>query len=144
MRRLKFEPLREYPMCVAVSPRHPLAKAKAATLKQIAGEPFLAYARAEYPDYHAMIEEVFRPLGVQPRVVEEHDSAPGLIAATEAGRGVSLAASSLAIVAGGRIKLVPLKPAPPALVVGAAYNPKRLAPAARQFLEAAGGLKPGR
>jgi len=143
LKGLKFEKLREYPTCVAVGPRHPFAKLKSVSPRQIAAEPLLAYTRADYPDYHAMIEEIFRPLGVKPRVVEEHDSAPGLIAATEAGRGISLAASSLAIVAGGRIKLIPLKPAPPPLAVGAVYNPKCLSSAARKFLQAAGGSKTG-
>lgn len=139
MRGLKFECLREYPMCVAVSLRHPFAKRKQVTLAQIAAEPLLAYTRADYPDYHAMLAEIFRPLGVNPRVVAEHDSASSLIAATEAGRGVSIAASSLGLVAGGRIKLVPLKPAPAAMVVGAAYNPKKFSVAAKKFLQAAGG-----
>jgi len=138
-RGIKFQSLREYPMCVAVSLKHPFAKLKQVTLKQIAGEPFLAYTRADYPEYHEMIENLFRPLGLKPRVVEEHDSAPGLIAATEIGRGISIAASSLALVAGGRIKLVPVKPAPMALVVGAAYNPKKFSANAQKFLEAVGG-----
>ncbi|MFM2082143.1 MAG: hypothetical protein RL380_834, partial [Verrucomicrobiota bacterium] len=73
------------------------------------------------------------------RVVEEHDSASSLIAATEGGRGISIAASSLGIVAGGRIKLVPLKPAPSVMVVGAIYNPKKFSIAAKKFLQAAGG-----
>ena len=142
MKGLKFEKLREYPTCVAVGPRHPFAKLKSVSPKQVAAEPLLAYTRADYPDYHAMIEEVFRPLGVKPCVVEEHVSAPGLIAATEAGRGISLAASVLAIVAGGRIKLIPLKPAPAPLAVGAVYNPKCLSSAAREILlQAAGRLK---
>ena len=139
LRGLKFECLREYPMAVAVSLRHPFAKRKQVTLAQVAAEPLLAYTRADYPDYHAMLVEIFRPLGLKPRVVEEHDSASSLIAATEVGRGVSIAASSLGIVAGGRIKLVPIKPAPAVMVVGAAYNPNTFSVAARKFLQAAGG-----
>jgi DNA-binding transcriptional LysR family regulator len=139
MRGLKFECLREYPICVAVSPRHPFAKRKFVTLAQIAGEPLLAYTRADYPDYHAVLEENFRPLGVKPRIAEEHDSGSSLIAATEAGRGVTFAPTVLGIVAGGRIKLVPLKPSLAVMVVGAAYNPKKFSVAARKFLQAAGG-----
>ena len=139
LRGLRFQCLREYPMCVAVSLRHPFARRKHVTLEQVGREPLLAYTQVDYPDYHVMLEELFRPLGVKPRVVEEHDSASSLITATEVGRGVSIAASSLGIVAGGRIKLVPLKPAPAAMVVGAVFNPKKISPAAQKFLLAAGG-----
>ena len=139
LRGLRFECLREYPMCVAVSVRHPFARRKHVTLVQVGREPLLAFTQADYPDYHAMLEELFRPMGVKPRVVEEHDSASSLITATEVGRGVSIAASSLGIVAGGRIRLVPLMPAPPAMVVGAVFNPKNISTAAQKFLRAAGG-----
>jgi DNA-binding transcriptional LysR family regulator len=139
LRGLRFECLREYPICVAVSPRHPFARQKHVTLEQVAREPLLAYTQADYPDYHTMLESCFHPLGVKPRVVEEHDSASSLITATEVGRGVSIAAASLGIVAGGRIKIVPLKPAQPPLVVGAVFHPKKISPAARKFLQAAGG-----
>lgn len=140
-RGINFESLRKYPMCVAVSLRHPFAKLKHLALPQVAGEPLLAYSQADYPDYHAMLEELFLPLGVKPRVVEELDSASSLIAATEAGRGVAIAPASLAIVAGGRIRLVPLKPPPFPMVVGAAYNPRKFSLSAQKFLQAAGGSK---
>ena len=141
MRGLKFEMLREYPTCVAMSPNHPLAKLKHVSPKQIANEPLLAFTRADYPEYHTMLEELFKPFGTRPRVVEEHDSAPGLIAATEIGRGLAIVPSCMGILAGGRITLRPLHPAPPPLPVGAAYNPKKFPVAAQKFLQAARGTK---
>src|SRR6185295_10036868 len=90
LRGLKFELLRAYPSCVAVPLRHPFVKLKQVKIEQLAREPLLAYSRAEYPEYHAMLEELFRATGLKHRVVEEHDSAPGLIAATEIGRGVAV------------------------------------------------------
>ena len=141
MRGLEFELLREYPTCVAMSADHPLAKLKHVSPKQLLNEPLLAYTRHDYPEYHAMLEELFQPLGARPRVVEEHDSAPGLIAATEIGRGLAIVPSCMGILAGGRIKLRPLHPAPPPLPVGAAYHPKKFPVAARKFLQAARGAK---
>ena len=141
MRGLKFELLREYPTCVAMSPNHPLAKQKQVSPKQLANEPLLAYTRADYPEYHTMLEELFQPFGARPRIAEEHDSAPGLIAATEIGRGLAIVPSCMGILAGGRIKLRPLHPAPPPLPVGAAYNPKKIPVAAQKFLQAARGGK---
>ena len=88
LRGLKFELLQEYPICVGVSVRHRLAKAKTVKLEQIAGEPLVAYSRAEYPEYHVMLAELFAKNGTPLRIVEEHDSAPSLIAAAEIGRGL--------------------------------------------------------
>jgi len=70
-----------------------------------------------------------------------HDSASGLIAATEIGRGLAIVPSVMGILAGGRIQLRPLNPAPTPLAVGATYDPKRISVAARKFLEAARGAK---
>lgn len=137
LRGLKFEMLCEYPACVAVRPAHPLARAKQVKLEQIVSEPFVAYDRADYPEYHAMLEELFRATGQKPRVVEEHGSAPGLIAAVEIGRGVAIVPSCMAMLTGSRVKLIPLHPVPPPLRVGAAHDPKHLSLAAGKFLAAA-------
>jgi DNA-binding transcriptional LysR family regulator len=138
-RGLKFELLREYPTCVAMSPNHAFTKLKQVPTKQLANEPLVAFARADYPEYHVMLDEIFQPLGSRPRVVEEHDSAPGLIAATEIGRGLAIVPSVMGILAGKRIQLRPLQPAPAPLAVGAAYDPKKISAAAQKFLEAARG-----
>ena len=136
LRGLKFEMLREYPICVALQPSHPLAKFPRLKLAQIAGEPFVGYARADYPDYHELMDELFRPLGRKPRIIEEHDSGSGLIAATEIGRGLAIVPSCMAMLAGNRLKLRPLDPPPASLRVGAAYDPKRMSPAAQKFVAA--------
>lgn len=137
LRGLKFEMLREYPACVAIRPAHPLARAKRVKLEQIVSEPFVAYDRADYPEYHAMLEELFGEMNPKPHVVEEHGSAPGLIAAVEIGRGVAIVPSCMAMLTGGRVKLLQLQPASAPLRVGAAYEPSRLSLAAGKFLVAA-------
>ena len=139
LRGLKFELLREYPTCVAMSPRHPLTKLKQVPIKLLAKEPLLAFSRKDYPEYHAMLEELLEGTGARPRIVEEHDSAPGLIAATEIGRGLAIVPSVMGMLAGGRIQLRPLQPAPAPLAVGAAFNPKKFPAAAQKFLQAAHG-----
>lgn len=140
LRGLKFELLREYPMCVAVPRTHRFAKLKQVTLKQLAGEPLLAYTRGDYPEYHAMLDELFLPHGQKYRVVEEQDSASALLASVEIGRGLAVVPSCMAMLAGGRVKLRPLHPAPPDLPVGTAWRPKTISAAARNFLQAARDL----
>ena len=137
LRGLRFERLCEYPACVAMRPAHPLARAGRVSREQIAGEPLVAYDRTDYPEYHAMLEELFRETKQKLRVVEEHSSAPGLIAAVEIGRGVAIVPSCMAMLTGSRLKLLPLHPAPAALRVGAAHDPKRLSLATGKFLTAA-------
>jgi len=137
LRGLKFELLREYPIGVALPPRHRLARGKTVGLPQIADEPLVAYSRGEYPEYHAMLTELFAKSGRPPRLAEEHDSAPSLIAAAEIGRGLVIAPACLGILAGGRLKFLPLHPPPPLIQLVAVYDPQRLTEAAGKFLAAA-------
>lgn len=145
---LKFELLREYPVFVALPSRHRLARVKKVALRELIGEPLVAYSRAEYPEYHATLGELFAKVGATPSIAEEHDSAPSLIAAVEIGRGLAIVPTCLGILAGGRLKFRPLEPAPSPVQVGAVYDPQRLAPGAAKFLaaahSAASGGKSGR
>jgi len=127
---LRFEELRRYPWCVAVAVTHPLARRREVGLPALAKERLLAFDREQYPEYH---DDLARLFGRAPAFAEEHDSATSLIAAVEAGRGVAIVAESLACLAGPRLKLRPLTPAPPALVVGAVYRAGRLTPSVAAF-----------
>src|SRR5580700_2575783 len=96
LRGLNFEELARYAMCVAVAPKHPLAKSKSVSLEQISREPLIAYNRKDYPEYHAMLEKLFAPVGRKPRIVGEHDGVSSIVAAVEAGRGFALVPSCVA------------------------------------------------
>ncbi|MBI5767702.1 MAG: LysR family transcriptional regulator [Verrucomicrobia bacterium] len=115
-----FEELRRYAVCVAVHPAHPLARARRVGLEQVARERLIAFTLADFPEHHAWIAELFAPLARPPQIVEEHDGATSLIAAVEAGRGIAIVAESLDCLAGPRLKIRRLTPAPPPLVVGIA------------------------
>ena len=121
MRGLVFEKLVTYPICCAVSVAHPLAKKRSVTLAQVAEERLLGYSREEYPEYYEWIGTFFKSRAIDPYRFEEYDSATGLIAAVEAGRGVAFVSSSMQCLAGPRLKLLAFKPALPPLVVGALY-----------------------
>ena len=102
-------------------PAHPLARARKVGLEQIARERLIAFTLADYPEYHAWMAGLFAPWNRAPQIVEEHDSATSLIAAVEAGRGVALVSRRMDCLAGPRLRIRPLQPAPPPLVVGVAY-----------------------
>jgi DNA-binding transcriptional LysR family regulator len=134
---LRFHELARYPLCVAVAPNHPLANHRALTLAAIAAEPLIAYSRADYPEYHESTTALFATVGRVPLIAEEHDSVTSLIAAVEAGRGIALVPSAMACMVGPRLKIVPLKPATPSIVVGAVCRRTAISMIAQKFIAAA-------
>ncbi len=137
LRGLRFDELARYAMRVAVAPKHPLAKANAIGLAEVAREPLIAYSRTGYPEYHTMLDRLFAPVGGKPRVAGEHDSVTSLIAAVESGHGVALVPECLTCMVGERLKLIPLRDGPPPLIVGAIWQDHGKAGLASQFVAAA-------
>lgn len=137
LRGLRFEELARDPCCLAVAPKHPFAKKRAVTLEEAARAPLIAYRRREYPEYHEYLAAAFSAARQPLRIAEEHDSVTSLIAAVEAGSGVALVTRSLACLAGRRVRLLPLAPAPESLAIGAAWHADRLPATAERFLQRA-------
>jgi DNA-binding transcriptional LysR family regulator len=137
MRGLHFEELARLPIRLAVAPNHPLGRRKTVTLAELAPHPLIAFSRAEYPDYHELLAAWFSTAKLKPRIAEEHDSVSSLIAAVESGDGVALVTESMACVAGPRLKLLRLTPAPKPLVIAAVWPESGLSNAAEQFLSSA-------
>lgn len=133
---LVFEELRRYAVCVAVHPTHPLARARKVSLNDIARERLIAYTLTDYPEYHAWMADLFAHPAHPPQIAEEHDSSTSLIAAVEAGRGVALIQQGFECLAGPRLKVRPLAPAPPPFVAGIAYSRANAEPV-RDFIAAA-------
>jgi len=123
MRGLAFQKLTEYELCCAVGISHPFAGRRSLALGQLRDERFMVYSREDYPEYLEWLVELFRPCGFVPHAAEEYDSVTGLIAAVEAGRGIAIMTSSLRCLMGPGLKLLPLKPKLPLLVLGALSFP---------------------
>ncbi|HXE41531.1 MAG TPA: LysR substrate-binding domain-containing protein [Candidatus Baltobacteraceae bacterium] len=138
LRDLEFKTLAQYAACVAVAPKHPLAKLKSVTLAQLAGEPLIGYNRDDYPDYHEYIARVFAPVGQTPRVAEEHDGITSIITAVESGRGYALVPEPTICMAGPRVKILPLKPDGEKICVGAIWKKGEASPLVEKFVAAAG------
>lgn len=108
---LCMKELAQYPACVAVGTRHPLAKEKVVSLEQMASEPFAALKRKEHPLFHEYVGRMFAAIGRKPRISSEHDSPNAMMAAVEGGREFTLLPSCVRNVAGPRLKLLKLRPA---------------------------------
>ncbi|MDR3457270.1 MAG: LysR substrate-binding domain-containing protein [Verrucomicrobiae bacterium] len=141
MRGLSFLELARYAMMVAVAPGHPLAKLKAITLQQVAPEPLIGLSRKDYPEYHVETRKLFAAVGRKPNFAEEHEGGTSIIAAVEAGRGIALVPSSQACIVGTRVKLLPLKPALPPILVGAVWLKENESELVKRFIAAASPVK---
>ena len=137
MRGLKSEKLARVAMCLAVAPQHPFARQRSVKLAELAQCPLLGLNRTEYPDYEELLEAIFAPAGIKPRMAEEHDSISSLIAAVESGNGAAVVTESIGCIAGPRLKLTRISPPPPPLIVVAAWLEKGLSPTGKQFLKCA-------
>lgn len=135
LRGIRFEELAREPWRLAVAPRHPFARRRNVTMAEIAPQRFIGYSRAEYPDYHEHLAEIFGHANIKVRISEEHDSVSSLIAAVESGSGIALVTESIACVAGPRVKLQVLAPAPDPLVIGAAWPKAALSESGETFLK---------
>ena len=105
--------------------------------KKVAKRPLIGFSKSDYPDYHELLDTIFRTPKLKFRIAEEHDGVASLIAAVESGAGVAVVTESLACVTGARLKFVKLSPDPKPLVLGAVWLKDGLVPAGERFLECA-------
>ena len=136
MRGLTFEEIIAYPICVAVATTHPLALKRSVSLAHLRQEKLVGYSQEEYPEYFDWLAHLFKPAPFENYHVEQYDSATGLIAAVEAGRGAALVSTSMKCLTGPRVKLLPLTPAISPLVVGALFNKSSVTALAQHFINA--------
>lgn len=134
LRGLVFERLREDPQVVAMARDHRLATKRSVAPKDLAGEPFIIFSREEYPEHLEGMQALVGGKKRRLKIAEECDSGMSLFAAIEAGHGVSILSESLRSAIGERLKLVPLRPAPPPNLIGLATFPKTKTPALERLL----------
>jgi DNA-binding transcriptional LysR family regulator len=141
---LALESFGTYPVNVVVSRNHRFARLREVSLGDVAREPIVGRCRIEYPEAHAALLEILGPYTHSPRLVDEYDSFASLLAAVEAGRGVTFLIQVSSLIAGKRLVLRPLKPALPPLPLAVAYRPDGLSTAASAFLAATRAARPKR
>jgi LysR family transcriptional regulator, benzoate and cis,cis-muconate-responsive activator of ben and cat genes len=100
---IQFELLRTYPLCVAVSPKHPFARLKSIPLEKVAAEPLIGLRRKDFPEYYRNLDRIFAPIGAKPHIAVECDSGSSLLIEVEAGRGIALGMPVFELVTGKRL-----------------------------------------
>jgi DNA-binding transcriptional LysR family regulator len=120
-----------------VAPTHPLARSRSISLEKVAKERLIGYSQKDYPEYHDEVAALFQTVGSKPQIVQEHDGVTSLIAAVESGRGVALVPSCIACMVGPRLKLIPLVPAGPPIIVGAITKEGAVPVVVEKFIAAA-------
>jgi DNA-binding transcriptional LysR family regulator len=133
---IQFEVMRTYPLCVAMTARHPFARMKSIPLEKLATEPLVALRRKDYPEFDHFLDRIFTSIRAKPRIAVECDSASSLITEVEAGRGIALATRVFKLVAGKRLLYRPLTGTTEVLSVGIARATKGdVTPAGEKFCE---------
>jgi DNA-binding transcriptional LysR family regulator len=133
---IEFESLKSYPVCVALPPGHPFARLKSIPLEKFATEPLVTLSRKEYPGAHSILEDLFRSIGLKPRIALECDSGSSVVAAIEAGRGIALTIPVLKLVTGKRLVYRPLTGVNDAVSIGIARRKNGdVTPAGEKFCE---------
>src|SRR5947208_12062614 len=108
---VRFEELLRQRVCVAVAPQHAFARRRAIPITDVAAEPLIGLTREDYPNYYDLLSIIFSKVKQKPRVIEEHDSMPGVMSAVEAGTGVAVAVD-FGYSFGNRVKFLHLTPEP--------------------------------
>jgi DNA-binding transcriptional LysR family regulator len=78
--KLFLDELRRYPFCVAAAPEHSFKRLKAVPLEKLASEPVVAFNRRDYSEHFRILDEIFSPKKLRPRIAVEVDGASSLIA----------------------------------------------------------------
>ena len=133
---VRFEELLRQRVCVAVAPQHPFARRRAIPLTEVAAEPLIGLTREDYPNYYDLLSVTFSKVKQKPRVIEEHDSMPGVLSVVEAGSGVAVAVD-FGYSFGNRVKFLHLTPEPKPFSVGIVALNGKVSTSAEKFWQCA-------
>ncbi|MGD9896670.1 MAG: LysR substrate-binding domain-containing protein [Candidatus Methylacidiphilaceae bacterium] len=97
-----FNEIARFRPCVAMPLAHPLASGAEPNVEALADESLMAYTRADYPEHHTWLGQIFRKARF-PRIHAEYDSSTSLIAAIESGSGLAVVQEGFEKLAGTRL-----------------------------------------
>ncbi|MCE9520550.1 MAG: LysR family transcriptional regulator [Verrucomicrobia bacterium] len=132
--RLVFELLQEMSVGLVVAVDHPFARRRSVTLEESLSQPFVAFIRKGYSDYHHWLDIVVKKARIKPRLAAQVDSSSSMIAAVQSGQGVALAPPTFVTIAATRVKYIPVIPPAPAINLGFVVRTGPATPAVQAFM----------
>jgi DNA-binding transcriptional LysR family regulator len=105
---IEYEALRRYRFCIAMAPDHPLARKRQLRVADVAAEPLVAFRRQDYSGYYTLLDKVFTPHGLKPRIAVECDSNGSMVTEIEVGHGIALVSEVFRQFSGKRLTFRPL------------------------------------
>jgi DNA-binding transcriptional LysR family regulator len=133
---LSVKELGAYPLRIATHKKHRFARLRAVPMSEVADQPIIAFSRQGYAWYHAMLAKLLLPYTRSLKIVEECDNWQSLMAAVEAGRGVTIVYEIMSRTAGERLVLRPLRPEPQPPPIVVAYRQEAISSPIAAFVVA--------
>jgi DNA-binding transcriptional LysR family regulator len=91
---LEVVPVMSDPFVLALPSRHPLAGRSRVRLKEVAGDPFVMFGKAESPLFHSRVQAMCEQAGFAPRVVQHATQIHTVVGLVGAGLGVAVVPAS--------------------------------------------------
>jgi DNA-binding transcriptional LysR family regulator len=91
---LEVLPVMPDPFVLALPAKHPLAGRSRVRLKEVAGDPFVMFGKAEAPLFHARVQAMCEQAGFAPRVVQHATQIHTVVGLVGAGLGVAVVPAS--------------------------------------------------
>ena len=92
--RLEVVTVHREPFVLVVPSSHKLAKRKRVRLREVSGQDFVPYERANAPRFHDLIFGMLRDAGIIPNIRQTAGDVPTLISLVDSGTGVSILPAS--------------------------------------------------
>lgn len=126
VRGLQWTPLLRLDWRLAVSQRHPLAKAASIRPEELSREPLLIFCQRDYPEYWVAISDWMRAQRLHLPLAGEYDGVHSLLAAVASGLGVALVAKRADRFIPEGVRLLELAEGPREICIAAGCRRDRL------------------
>jgi DNA-binding transcriptional LysR family regulator len=130
-----------YDFLVAAPKHHRFASMSKVSVQHVASEPVITVSKSRYRWYNAYVGGFLSVHNNSFEFAEEHDSAHGVIASVEAGRGVAIVYDVMAATMVDRVVVRPLTPNPAPAPLMLFYREEAKSPLLDTFIDAARSTK---
>ncbi len=134
---LLIESIHREPFAIVLAKAHPLASEKTLTVRQLAGEPFIAYGRKWAPSFYDHWTAICRKAGFIPNVVQEVAEMDTALVLVAAGLGVAILPEGIARRSRSGLKVKPLTTEKVISEIGVAVQTGRATSVLQHFVKVA-------